>query len=116
MNQIELKERTTKFAIRVMKLVRAFPKSEESRIIARQILRSATSVAANYRAVCRSRSRKDFIAKMAIVLEESDETQFWLELLVASEIMKPELLENLMKEANELTSIFSASLRTAKKS
>ncbi|MGZ5436425.1 MAG: four helix bundle protein [Pyrinomonadaceae bacterium] len=78
----ELKKRTKQFAIRIVKLFRSLPRSEEPRIIGRQMLRSGTSVAANYRAVCRSRSKAEFIAKVGVVVEEADETVLWLELLV----------------------------------
>src|SRR5215475_6492440 len=114
-NQAErLKERTKQFAIRIVTLFRSLPKTEEGRIIGRQLLRSATSVAANYRAVCRARSPADFISKMGIVLEEADETMFWLELLVDSGIVARQSLTPLLKESNELVAIFVASLRTAK--
>ena len=83
-------------------------------IIGRQLLRSATSVGANYRAVCRARSSPDFVSKLGIVLEEADETLFWLELLVESGVTNSEKAAPLMGEANELVSIFVASLRTAK--
>lgn len=78
----ELKKRTKQFAVRIVRLYRALRKTEEGRIVGRQLLRSGTSIAANYRAVCRSRSRPEFIAKIGIVVEEADETVFWLELLV----------------------------------
>jgi four helix bundle protein len=90
------------------------PRSEESRVICRQLLRSSTSVAANYRAVCRARSTPDFISKLGIVLEEADEAYFWLELLVDAGIVSREKIELSLKEANELVSIFVASLRTVK--
>src|SRR3989475_6564346 len=76
-----LKERTKKFAIGIIKLFRMLPKTEEARVIGRQVLRCGTSVAANYRAVCRARSKAEFVAKMGIVVEEADETVFWLEML-----------------------------------
>jgi four helix bundle protein len=90
------------------------PAKEEARILGRQVLRSGTSVGANYRAACRARSRAEFIAKLGIVLEEADETVFWLELLLEGGIVKREKLGALLKEARELTSIFVASLCTAK--
>jgi four helix bundle protein len=111
----ELRDRTRKFAIRVVHLYRTLPRSEESRIIGRQVLRSATSVAANYRAVCRARSKAEFIAKVGIVVEEADETSFWLEFLVETEIV-PLKLAPLMQEAEELTKIFAASQQTARSS
>ncbi len=111
----ELKHRTKAFAIRIVKLFRSLPKSEEARIIGRQVLRSGTSVAANYRAVCRARSRAEFISKIGVVVEEADETVFWLELLIETNIVPANKLADLLKEANELLAIFAASQRTAKK-
>jgi len=109
-----LKDRTKQFAIRIVKLFRSLPKTEEGKIIGRQILRSGTSVAANYRAVCRARSKAEFIAKIGVVVEEADETVFWLELLGETHVMDPNKLVNLLAEANELLAIFAASQRTAK--
>jgi four helix bundle protein len=109
-----LRDRTKRFALLVIRCCHAIPRNEESRIICRQLLRSATSVAANYRAVCRARSPADFISKMGIVFEEADESLFWLELLVESGIVGKEKLNPLLKESDELVSIFVASLRTAK--
>ena len=77
----ELKARTMQFAIRIVRVFKGLPRGDEARIIGKQLLRSGTSVAANYRAVCRSRSRAEFISKMSVVVEEADETVFWLELL-----------------------------------
>jgi four helix bundle protein len=90
------------------------PSSQEGRTITRQLLRSATSVAANYRAVCRARSRADFISKLGIVLEEADESLFWLELLVDAGLLQSEEAKMPLCEANELVAIFVTSLRTAK--
>ena len=113
-NSESLKERTKRFALQVIRLCRAMPRSSDSLIITRQLLRSATSVGANYRAVCRARSTADFVSKLGIVLEEADETLFWLELLVDSGTAKADAAAPLLREANELVSIFVASLRTAK--
>jgi four helix bundle protein len=110
----ELRERTKQFSIRIVKLFRALPRTEEARVLGKQVLRSGTSVAANYRAVCRSRSRADFISKLAVVTEEADETVFWLELLVETGIVREVQLEKLLTEANELIRIFGSSLHTAK--
>lgn len=110
----QLKERTKQFAIRIVRLFRSLPKTEEARVIGRQVLRSGTSVAANYRAVCRSRSKAEFIAKIGIVVEEIDETVFWLELLVDTEIVPKPRRSRLIAEANELLAIFAASQHTAK--
>ena len=90
------------------------PRSQASTVITRQLLRPSTSVGANYRAVCRARSAADFVSKLGIVLEEADETLFWLELLIESGVARPDKTAPLLKEANELVSIFVASLRTAK--
>jgi four helix bundle protein len=109
-----LRDRTKRFALLVIRCCHDIPRSEESRIICRQLWRSATSVAANYRAVCRARSSADFISKMGIVLEEADESLFWLELLVESGVVAHEKLGHLLKESDELVSIFVASLRTVK--
>jgi len=110
----QLRERTKQFAVRIVNLFRALPKTEEARVLGKQVLRSGTSVAANYRAVCRSRSRADFISKLAVVTEEADETVFWLELLVETRIVREVQLEQLLMEANELIRIFGSSLHTAK--
>ena len=116
MTSKELQERTKRFAIRIIKLAALLPNTPVGWIISKQIIASGTSVASNYRAVCRSKSDKDFISKMGTVVEESDETLFWLELIKEGEIIKdiPEL-DDLITEANALTSIFSASLKTIKK-
>jgi four helix bundle protein len=111
----ELKKRTKHFAIRIIKLFRSLPRSEEARIIGKQMLRSGTSVAANYRAVCRSRSKAEFIAKIGVVVEEADETVLWLELLVDTSIMPAPRMAKLLVEANELLAIFAASQHTAKR-
>jgi four helix bundle protein len=110
----QLKARTKQFAIRIVRLFRTLPKTDEARVIGKQVLRSGTSVAANYRAVCRARSQAEFIAKIGVVVEEIDETVFWIELLADTEIVRPERIAELLTEANELLAIFAASLRTAK--
>ncbi|HLL16290.1 MAG TPA: four helix bundle protein [Pyrinomonadaceae bacterium] len=112
---VELKDRTKQFAIRIVKLFRSLPRTDEARVIGKQVLRSGTSVAANYRAVCRSRSKAEFIAKMGVVVEEADETVFWLELLVETNIVQQSRMNSLLIEAGELLAIFTASQRTAKK-
>ena len=103
-----------RFALRIIKMSQVLPKTREANVIAQQILRSATSMAANYRAVGRARSQVEFIAKLGIVVEESDETVFWLELLGDRGMVPPNKLTDLNSEANQLLSIFSASRRTAK--
>jgi four helix bundle protein len=114
MNPAELKARTKTFALRIIKLTRAIPKSDDAgRAIARQIIRSGTSVAANYRASCRARSPAEFIAKIGTGEEESDETALWLELPVESGTMPEKKLSALLEEANALTAIMAASRKTA---
>ncbi len=110
----QLKLRTKQFALRIIKLYRSLPRTEESRVVGKQLLRSATSVAANYRATCRARSRAEFIAKMGTVVEEIDETTLWLEMLIEADIMSEKRMKNLVDEANELLAIFAASHHTAK--
>ncbi len=110
----QLKDRTKRFAIRIVMMCRALPKTDEARIIGKQLLRSATSIAANYRAVCRARSRAEFIAKIGVVVEEADETVFWLELLGDTSIVQNTSSQQILHEANELLAIFAASQRTAK--
>lgn len=114
MNKSELKSRTKKFALRIIKLVDELPNTKAGHTIGNQIIRSGTSIAANYRAACRARSSAEFISKLAIVEEESDETLFWLELIVESNLVKEEHLKELIKEADELTAIFTAAGKTAK--
>jgi four helix bundle protein len=111
---LDLRARTKQFPLRIVRLFRALPRSEEARVLGKQLLRSGTSFGANCRPACRSRSRAEFIAKLGIVLEEADETVFWLELLLEAGIVSPQKLGPLTQEADELTSIFVASLRTAK--
>ena len=109
----DLRRRTKEFALRVINLFRALPKTEEARILGRQVLRSGTAVAANYRSACRARSRADFISKIGITVEEADETAFWLELIIDAGIIKRSKLESLLAEVNELVRIFQASRTTA---
>jgi len=114
MNPDELKMRTKNFALRVIKLNKNLPAGKDAEVLGHQLLRAATSVGANYRAACRARSQADFISKITIVEEEADETAYWIELFIESGIIKKELLIDLLKEANELTAIFTASGNTAK--
>lgn len=111
----QLRKRTKEFALRIVRLFRELPKRDEARMIGKQVFRSGTSVAANYRAVCRARSKAEFIAKMGIVEEEIDETVFWLELLVETGIIAEGQVKSLLKEAKELLAIFAASHITARK-
>ena len=110
----EFKNRTKKFALRVLKLFQSLPKSSESQVIGKQLFRAACSVAANYRAVCRARSDSEFYSKLSIVVEEADESVFWLEMIVDGNIMPKEKIAELLKEANEILSIVSASRKTGK--
>jgi four helix bundle protein len=110
-----LQNRTKAFAVRIVKAFARLPKDEAVRVIGRQFLRSGTSLAANYRAACRARSVADFVSKISVVVEETDETLFWFELLVEAKLTKKNLVEPLMKECQELLKIFSASLATAKR-
>ena len=114
MTKEELKIRTKHFAIMVIKLIEDLPGTKAGHTIGNQIIRSGTSVAANYRAACRARSNADFISKITIVEEECDETLFWLELIVEADLLKEEKLHVIIKEADELTAIFTASGKTAR--
>ena len=110
----ELRERTKQFAIRIVRLFRALPRTADAYVMGKQLLRCGTSVAANYRAVCRARSRSEFIARIGIVAEEADESVLWLELIEETGVLKPKQLEAISKEARELAAIFSASQKTSK--
>jgi len=110
----ELKRRTKAFAIRIIRLVEALPNTSTARVIGNQLLRSGTSVGANYRAACRARSQADFVSKIGVVEEEADESAYWLELLVEAGILPIDRIRDLLNEANELTAIFTSSGRTAK--
>ena len=110
----ELRQRTKKFSIDIIHFIKSLPKSDEGKIISNQLIRSATSVGANYRAVCVARSNAEFYAKLCIVVEEADETIYWLEIL--NEITRSNSeLDRLLKESNELTSIFSKSRATVRR-
>ncbi len=106
--------RTKKFALQNIKLFQSLPKTEEARILGRQLLRSSTSVASNYRAVCRARSDKEFFAKLSICVEEADECVFWLELMIESGINNTTLINELMKESVEIIAILSKSRKSFK--
>jgi len=109
----DLKARTKQFALRVMKLVDSLPRTIQGRVAANQIIRSATSVAANYRAACRARSRAEFIAKIGVVEEEADETAFRLELIIDSALLTQTRVRPLLTEAGELVAIMAASRKSA---
>lgn len=115
MTKTELQQRTKLFALRLMVMVDALPKKRSAEVLGHQLLRSASSVAANYRAACRARSPAEFIAKMGIVEEEADESMAWLELLADSGLIKRERLISLMNEADQLVAITVASIKTARK-
>lgn len=114
MNENELKKRTKQFGLRVIRLVESLPSGQTARVIGNQLLRSGMSVGANYRAACRGRSKADFVAKAGISLEEADECLYWMEMLQETGIVPAEKLKDLMKEADELVTIFTASIKTAK--
>jgi len=111
----ELRLRTKSFALRVVKLYRSLSRSADAQVMGRQLLRCGTSVAANYRASCRSRSRAEFAARIGIVAEEADESGFWLEMLGDADIVRPALLKELLQESKELTAIFTTTQRTTRK-
>ena len=113
MNADDLKKRTKRFALRILKLVSALPNTVQGRTVGGQLARAGTSVGANYRAACRGRSRAEFVAKLGIVIEEADESGFWLELIIEGELLRAELVQPLLDEANELTSIMTRSHMTA---
>jgi four helix bundle protein len=115
MNSEELKNRTKHFALRVLRFVDLLPKGRTQDVLAKQLVRAATSVGANYRAACKARSKPDFISKITIVEEEADETQYWLELIAAHEKVDENEITELLTEAMELTAIFTASGKTAKR-
>jgi four helix bundle protein len=113
MNEREMIARTKQFALRIMKLVGALPKSIQGRAIASQLMRSGTPVAANYRAACRSRSKAEFVTKLGTVEEEADETAFWLELIIEGSLLTAAQIQPLLAEASELVAITAASKKTA---
>lgn len=115
MNAKDFKERSRQVAIRVISLVDALPQQRSADVLGKQLLRSATSVAANYRAACRARSTAEFIAKMGIVEEEADESQGWIEMIADAGLVKKERVEELIKEAGELTAMTVASIKTARR-
>ncbi len=114
MKNENLKHRTKAYALRIIKVVEALPKTMTGRTLGNQLLRSGTSVGANYRAACRAKSNADFISKMGIVEEEADESLYWMELLIESSLMSASKLSALMKEGNELVAIIVTSINTAR--
>ncbi len=115
MDAQELQDRTKEFALRVMRLVDALPTKRSANAVANQVVRSATSVGANYRAACRARSTAEFAAKLSIVVEEADETVYWLELIAAANLVNSARICALLDEARELLFIFASSRRTVRK-
>lgn len=119
MDKIEFAEffkaRTKRLTVNVLKLIRTLKPTQENRIISAQLLRSSSSVASNYRAACRSRSRAEFFSKMSIVVEEADETLFWLEILVEAGMVPFEEIINLRQEATEILSVTSRARKTTSK-
>jgi len=112
----DLRQRTKDFALRVIRMFGALPKSTEAQVLGKQVLRSGTSVGANYREAFRARSKAEFVAKAGDSLREIEETAYWLELLVEAEIVSAKKLEALRKEADELTAIFVTILKRSKSS
>ena len=115
MSREELRERTKKFSLRIIRLVKVLPNGVVERAIANQLVRSGMSVGANYRAACRGRSKAEFIAKLGIVLEEADECAYWLEMIVEAEILSKKKVSELLKEADELSAIFYTILKSSKR-
>jgi four helix bundle protein len=116
MDEQQFKDRTKKLALRVIRLVNSLPKTLTGDMIGKQLLRSGTSIGANYRAACRAKSRADMIAKLAIVEEEADESLYWMELLVDAEVVSASLLADLMQETNEIAAMTVASIKTLRTS
>ena len=114
MNEEQFKRRTKDLALRVMKLINSLPQTTTAQVIGKQLLRSGTSVGANYRAACRAKSTADILHKLAIVEEEADETLYWLELLIDGEIVPESKLKNLITETNEITAMIVSSIKTLK--
>jgi len=114
--QEELRDRTKAFAVRIVRLYRSLSYRADAQVLGKQLLRCGTAVAANYRAACRSRSRAEWLAKIGVVVEEADESVFWLEMLSDCDIVPMSKLELLIMEAHELSAIFTASRRTARSS
>jgi four helix bundle protein len=112
-NELDMKKRTKRFALDVIGLIGLLPKTVEGRAIGNQLVRSGTSVGANYRAACRGKSKADFIAKLGIVEEEADESCYWMEIIIEGEILSKDAVTPLLKEAGEITAMIVASRKTA---
>ena len=115
MNEVQLKKRTKEFAKNIILLCIRLPANREGRLIGDQLFRSGTSVAANYRAACRGRSKAEFVSKLSIVLEEADESLFWLEIIHEMNISKAPEVNTLIKESDELVAIVVSSIKTVRK-
>lgn len=109
-----MKERTQSFALRIIKLVESLPHTQTANIVGKQLLRCGTSVGANYRAACRGKSRADFISKLGIVEEETDEVIYWIEILIKSDLIKHSKVANLLDETNQILAIIVSSINTAR--
>ena len=114
MDAEELKQRTKMFGLKIIRLVEDLPSTRTASVIGNQLIRSGTSVGANYRAACRGRSKAEFIAKMGVVIEEADESMYWMEMLIEAGIVSHDDLAELLSEADELVAIFTASAKTAR--
>lgn len=114
MNSEDMKKRTRAFALRLIRLVESLPNTRTADVLGKQLLRCGTSVGANYRSACRARSNAEFIAKLGIVEEEADESIYWIELMVETELIKQSRINDLLDEANQILSIVVASIITAK--
>jgi four helix bundle protein len=110
-----LKARTKQFAVAAIRLCRQFPRSVDGFVVAKQLTKSATATAANYRAACRARSAVEFAARIGVVAEEADESEFWLELTIEADVLQGEQVQSLRREAGQLAAIFTASRNTAKR-
>jgi len=115
MNTEDMRKRTRDFALRVIRLAESLPNTPTANAIRNQMVRCGTSVGANYSAACRARSRRDFVSKMGIVEEETDETRYWIQLLIDAKLMNRERVANLLKEGDEILAIVVASIKTAKR-
>ena len=114
MNTEELKKRTKQFGLRCIKVVESLPNTRTADVLGKQLLRSGTSVGANYRSACRAQSKPAFISKLAIAIEEADESQFWIEMIIEAGLLSQKKLAELMKESDEIVAILTASSKTAK--
>jgi len=115
MNKEELKARTKRFSLRVINLINALPNTKVGNVIGHQLLRSGTSTGANYRAACLGKSKADFISKLGTVIEEADESAFWMELIIESNLMPEKIIANLLNEAYEIVAIMVSSRKSAMK-